>query len=489
MPASPVQPLHSHQPAEASPLPQPPKSNKRKRERIPPLSNTWEWIRKTLGPVRNANQNNNKPNPIVIDPPSSLEPTLPPEPPSPPMKRHKPNSAALTADGDPDFANLTPVRVSTADHHTSSPQLNLDNQVHTPPAQRASMMPPTLRRTTPVPSPPLSVPTTNFDRSNSHSGVGLQNPLGRNNCFLNVVLQSLWHIKPFRQRFLQNTKTSQGCRCNRCLLCRTQSLFLAYSRVAGTHCRSLNPDIVRKAVADHYADSDRFQMGAFDDAAELLEEILQYFATATNGKMEASDVFSVFGSVMSTDWECKDCGWHSESDVFPTFLHLFPAARVIQAAPQGVGTSTAEAFENVLAAYFREEWKTCARCAKCLPSKVSMLRCPTVLSLRVAWPSDSMTRSEMETFITHVPLRLDLSKIFHCGMAEDAEQLHYALVGLVLFYGHHYIAFFTKPLLEDWVSFDDTTVSQKGTWANVMDAVVGGRQQPVLLFYQKLGAG
>ena len=31
--------------------------------------------------------------------------------------------------------------------------------------------------------------------------VGLENPIGANNCFLNVVLQSLWHLADFREKF------------------------------------------------------------------------------------------------------------------------------------------------------------------------------------------------------------------------------------------------------------------------------------------------
>ena len=31
---------------------------------------------------------------------------------------------------------------------------------------------------------------------------GLQNNQGRNNCFLNVVIQSLWHLASFRSEFL-----------------------------------------------------------------------------------------------------------------------------------------------------------------------------------------------------------------------------------------------------------------------------------------------
>ena len=32
---------------------------------------------------------------------------------------------------------------------------------------------------------------------------GLRNEVGKNNCFLNVVIQSLWHLASFRLSFLE----------------------------------------------------------------------------------------------------------------------------------------------------------------------------------------------------------------------------------------------------------------------------------------------
>lgn len=37
---------------------------------------------------------------------------------------------------------------------------------------------------------------------------GLENKTGENNCFLNVVIQSLWHLKRFRSKFFEWTEHS-----------------------------------------------------------------------------------------------------------------------------------------------------------------------------------------------------------------------------------------------------------------------------------------
>lgn len=61
---------------------------------------------------------------------------------------------------------------------------------------------------------------------------GLKNELGRNNCFLNVVIQSLWHLASFRHQFLQSeqhlhSKRELTLRRRRSQIARTNSMSSA----------------------------------------------------------------------------------------------------------------------------------------------------------------------------------------------------------------------------------------------------------------------
>jgi len=47
---------------------------------------------------------------------------------------------------------------------------------------------------------------------------GLENKVGQHNCFLNVVLQSLWHVQDFRQKMLEVTEHNCSTNCIFCAL-------------------------------------------------------------------------------------------------------------------------------------------------------------------------------------------------------------------------------------------------------------------------------
>jgi len=49
---------------------------------------------------------------------------------------------------------------------------------------------------------------------------GLDNPIGENNCFLNGVLQILWHVPSFRTAVLSTEH--RGCRDDACVYCQVR---------------------------------------------------------------------------------------------------------------------------------------------------------------------------------------------------------------------------------------------------------------------------
>lgn len=58
---------------------------------------------------------------------------------------------------------------------------------------------------------------------------GLVNSFGQNNCFLNVVIQSLWHLAPFREKFNSwetHTHDSAGITEDKCVHCSLKVFIL-----------------------------------------------------------------------------------------------------------------------------------------------------------------------------------------------------------------------------------------------------------------------
>ncbi len=60
----------------------------------------------------------------------------------------------------------------------------------------------------------------------------------------------------------------------------------------------------------------------------------------------------------------------------------------------------------------------------------------------------------------------------------------YRLRSMVCYYGAHYQAFVLVPDLGRWLMFDDTRISNIGTWGDVKRKCEVGRIQPSLLFYE-----
>jgi hypothetical protein len=88
---------------------------------------------------------------------------------------------------------------------------------------------------------------------------GLENSTGSNNCFLNVTVQALWHLGPFRielQRMVANIVTGvESSAGNGALLTALCDLFVQYEF---TELTVLPPTELRVSLS---ALSDKFRLG------------------------------------------------------------------------------------------------------------------------------------------------------------------------------------------------------------------------------------
>ncbi|CAL5366345.1 unnamed protein product [Camellia sinensis] len=57
-------------------------------------------------------------------------------------------------------------------------------------------------------------------------GSGLRN-VGENNCFINVIVQSLWHLRTFRGKFLRRSTPAHAHIKDPCIVCELHGIFTA----------------------------------------------------------------------------------------------------------------------------------------------------------------------------------------------------------------------------------------------------------------------
>ncbi|RHY25680.1 hypothetical protein DYB32_008826 [Aphanomyces invadans] len=159
---------------------------------------------------------------------------------------------------------------------------------------------------------------------------GLTNHIGQNNCFLNVIIQSLWHLDSFRVLIKTSDHTTLHTVHDTCLLCELKEIFTYYEF---SDEQALAPDNVRVALNMLSSQTDRFRLGAMADATETLDTILASMHTdqvrhhaltatdATDARL-VSPPASLASSIEIKDTDCNPkCIGHAlfESNMFDMY--------------------------------------------------------------------------------------------------------------------------------------------------------------------------
>lgn len=174
-----------------------------------------------------------------------------------------------------------------------------------------------------------------IDRTRSDKG--LINKKGENTCFLNVVVQSLWHLPHFRERLLASCMLHNHEEDKLCLLCALGNLF---SQFRFSRQTEIPPNILRETLAALHESDARFQIGEQEDAHEALNVILQWFhADHVQVDHENSQTtvcqpkclaHLCFGSQVCTIRHCRKCNATSEPETEDQFLFSLYALSVIE---------------------------------------------------------------------------------------------------------------------------------------------------------------
>ena len=103
---------------------------------------------------------------------------------------------------------------------------------------------------------------------------GLSNNIGEYNCFLNVVIQSLWNSRPFRELFLSIDKDRHFHKDPQsCVFCALKTLFTTYE----TDARSvIEPNDVRTSLSFAHNKDSKFQLRRMDDASEAFVSLKSF---------------------------------------------------------------------------------------------------------------------------------------------------------------------------------------------------------------------
>lgn len=378
---------------------------------------------------------------------------------------------------------------------------------------------------------------------------GLSNELGSNNCFLNVVIQSLWHVRSCRVLIAMgdhavhhrcggeatNASSSHGSHLSDdiCLLCELEQIFILYQF---SEQPVLDVDRVRLALGDTFA------LGAMNDATETLEAILDalHYDTfnrmllmkrgvtlGSNGASHNDLTQSVRADAAAIICEpqcvahllfqmnlmelkaCSKCGETTEPLMNTDFLYRVYAQELLTQV-HAADKKKPPTLEEVLCreAQGVDNQGFMGKCDACkgqMQMSRWILTLPMVFAISIIWSSDQVNKAEVRDWMNLLSTQnkastdsdsqkqtLDLSHIFRLDNTSGVSS-EYSFRGMVCYYGRHYVGFFASRSLEDgkaqerWFLFDDTRVKRVGTWADVRLRVERGGYQPTLLFYERNG--
>ncbi|XP_052197827.1 uncharacterized protein LOC127804830 isoform X2 [Diospyros lotus] len=187
-------------------------------------------------------------------------------------------------------------------------------------------------------------------------GAGLKNDVGEYNCFLNVVIQSLWNLRRFRDKFLSRPTSTHVHVGDPCVVCTLHETFNAVSAACEkVGSESVSPTRLRIALSNlpHYRSF--FQEAEMHDASEVLAAILNClhlaFAsgsvisdTELSAGTKCTDTFDcaseaciahkILGMDVFVKMSCYKCGTHSRQSKYTSFFYYINAStlREVKAA-------------------------------------------------------------------------------------------------------------------------------------------------------------
>ncbi|XP_010546041.1 PREDICTED: uncharacterized protein LOC104818245 isoform X2 [Tarenaya hassleriana] len=334
-------------------------------------------------------------------------------------------------------------------------------------------------------------------------GTGLQNEVGEYNCFLNVVIQSLWHLRQFRDEFLWRSTLEHHHVGDPCVVCSLYEIFTAFG-AASTETRKqpVAPTSLRIALSNLYPDSSFFQEAQMNDASEVLAVIFDCLHRAFTSVSSVSDTessesnsmgswdctnrtciaHSLFGMDIFEQMNCFSCGLESRHMKYTSFFHNINAS-ALRSMKVMCGESS---FEELLNFVEMNHQLTCdpeaGGCGK--PNYIHHILSvpPRVFTMVMGWQNTCETAEDIAATLAAVDTEIDISVMYR-GL--DPKNT-YSLVSVVCYYGQHYHCFAYSHAHDRWVMYDDKTVKVIGNWGDVLSMCERGHLQPQVLFYEKL---
>lgn len=329
---------------------------------------------------------------------------------------------------------------------------------------------------------PMTLIPSQSTETNIEREKGLSNRIGENNCFLNVIIQSFYHLRPFRVGIMMISEHNHPN--ENCIFCALKVVLSQYHFEPGS---SVSPRALRKALSIVYSLENKFQIGKLADAVEVNDALISCLHQSLQGNTGPCDppcfvhkIFSI-NQVQQTICLCNEATFlpFSETVIYVPSEQL-KTSRSFRLVADGSVEQSRSLGELIRIS--RSSGLSCQKCKSPFKIEYELQNVPEVLTIGIVWNTESPSAREIEEILQLVDQEFQISNLF----TRVIQSCTYRLRGIVSYYGHHYVAFFCNPQTLEWITFDDKTVKRVGNqWKHVIEKCGKGRLQPLLLWYEK----
>jgi len=303
--------------------------------------------------------------------------------------------------------------------------------------------------------------------------VGIENLTGQNNCFLNCVVQVLYTIEAFKERFLNSNQSSQV----------GSELQVLFRKIDDYSNQMKDPNLhhpPERISTSHLRNALGYDHNTMDDAVDCIERILN-----------AVDQTSI-GQRVIEQQACSSCAKNKKSDTFNELIHYLPStslnAALSSSASIGLSFSTlvkhatnTSIHDSIAVQPCPVNPSTCPGTRKQLKRRV-LSNSPDAYCLALAWEQNPDKRT-VERVVSAISSSLNLDELYHTTLDPTAmKQLN--LTGLICYYGLHYVAYVYNKDSGSWKFVDDNKVIDVGkNLTTVKEKLASSGYRPTLLVF------